>query len=185
MEQLDRESKYLHLPKIIGEEKIKVLHDWITENKDSDNFRWAGHPGTIRRTTRFSESVKYPQISREIKNEIAEKLNIISYKEPDYPDGMVATYGYPNDCCEMHMDPRWYQGHTTFHCIVLLSDINGGNPLIEDQKCEIQRGDGLFYAVSEIMHGSSVLLGKDPRLLWIFGFCIPDEDVKKYINVEQ
>lgn len=159
---------------IVSEKEIKKLVDWISLNKDTSLFRWSGHPGTRRRTTRFSLDVDYPDISYKIRDRIKSQLGIKSDYYPDYPDGMVASYGYARDECSFHKDPIWFENHITYHCVVLLSaPESGGIPIIGDVEYPLEEGDGVYYPVSEIIHGTTKLIGNKPRILWIFGFSIP------------
>jgi len=173
-------NQMVYVENIISEDERKILYDWIIENKDGDMYVWSKHPGTIRRTTRFTDRVVYPDIAYKIKDRIQTEFNLKSVKEPPYPSGMVATYGYPGDWCELHQDPSWYEDCITYHCIVLLSDIeHGGLSIIADQEVQLQPRDCILYPVSEIPHGSTKLNGNTPRLLWIFGYCVPLTEIDK------
>ena len=161
------------LKNLITKKERNVLQDWIIKNKDSEWFMWSGHQGTKRRTTRFSDHVVYPNTAFEVRDRIKKLLNINTNFYPNYPDGMVASYGLKEDECEVHTDPTWFDNHKTFHCVVLLSaSEKGGIPIINGLQYSMSELDGLYYSVSDIPHSTTKTSGDKPRILWIFGFSI-------------
>lgn len=170
-------STIIQLKNVVTPDEKDSLVSWITDTKDGDFFKWSGHPGTIRQTTRFSDDVVYPELAFTIRDRIKERLGITTNFYPNYPSGMVATYGHTDDECSVHMDPIWYENHFTYHCILLLSKPeDGGIPIIDGIQYSMEEGDGLCYPVSEIPHESSKMTGNKPRILWIFGYSIPKGD---------
>lgn len=164
------------LKNVISVKEKEELSNWILKNKDNSYFSRAGQKGTIRQTTRFTEDVEYPKVALEIKERIRKKIGIKTDFNPKYKDGMVASYGFEHDSCSIHTDPTWYPNHITYHCVVLLSAAEtGGIPVLDKIKYPIEEGDGLFYAVSEIPHGTTLTTGEKPRMIWIFGYSIPLE----------
>jgi hypothetical protein len=168
------EKTIIKLTDIVTPKEKEELINWILDNKEKDFFMWSGHPGTIRRTTRFSENVVYPELAFTVQNRIKERLGITTNFYPKYPFGMVATYGHADDECSVHTDPVWYENHFTFHCILMLSKSEeGGVPIIDGIPYPMEEGEGLCYPVSEIPHGTDKMIGDKPRILWIFGYSIP------------
>ncbi len=164
----------IQLNNLITPEEKDSLISWIVDNKDGNLFKWSGHAGTIRRTTRFSDNVIYPELAFTVRDRIKERLGITTNFYPNYPYGMVATYGHADDECSFHTDPVWYENHFTFHCILMLAKPeHGGIPIIGDVQYPMEEGDGLCYPVSEIPHGTNKMTGDKPRILWIFGYSIP------------
>jgi hypothetical protein len=164
----------MRIENIITAQEKNTLLEWITDNKEGEYFKWSDHPGTIRRTTRFSDVVVYPELAFDIQKRIKEALGITSNYYPDYPFGMVATYGQADDECSFHTDPVCYENHFTFHCVLLLSKSEeGGVPIIGDTMYHMEECDVLCYPVSEIPHGTTKVTGNKPRILWIFGYSIP------------
>jgi len=161
------------LKNIISVEERNDLVSWIVSN--TNTFSVSGHPGTIRLTTRFLEEANYPEVAFLIRSRIEERLGITSPLYPPFPSGMVASYGDSGDECGFHIDPVWFTGYKTYHCVVLLTKPDhGGIPVIGGKEYPIDECEGLFYPVSEIEHGTTMMTGSSPRLLWIFGFCIKD-----------
>lgn len=167
------ENTIFLLKNFITSNERDELVEWIIKNKDNEFFNFTPHPGCIRRTTRSSLNVPYPTLSFIIRKRIEDKLNLKAGLYPNFPSGMVATYGFEDDECSFHTDPVWLKDHITFHCVLLLSaGEEGGVPVIDDKEYEMNELDGLFYPVSHLVHGTTKLVGNKPRILWIFGFLI-------------
>jgi hypothetical protein len=166
---------------LITQDEKNILVDWILQNKDTEMFRKAEHPGTVRKTTRYSlAQISYPDIAFKIRDRVINMFNINKYseltKEHGYPHGMIATYGFGTDECETHVDYIWHPKHTTWHCVLLLTTPeNGGDLVIEEVPCNIQECEGIYFPVSKMFHSSTRLQGDQNRLLWIFGFSIPEQ----------
>jgi hypothetical protein len=166
--------------KLINDQERDALVKWIFDNKDTEMFRKAEHPGTVRVTTRYvTNDVEYPDISFEIRQRIIDIFQIKKFteltKEHGYPHGMIATYGFGSDECQTHIDWIWHPKHTTYHCVLLLtSPEKGGDLVIEEKPCNIQEKEGIYFPVSKMYHSSTKLEGEQNRLLWIFGFSVPE-----------
>jgi len=159
----------------LNKKECDVLSSWIIANKDNSFFKNA-NMGGIRLTTRYSSDFIFPKESYEVKEKIINKLKLKNFYLPDFKDGMVASYAEPGDTCYNHKDPVWKKDRKTLHCNIKLSDSEGGNPIIKDKKINLKKGDMWIYPVSEVFHGSDLVTGTLPRTLWIFGFCITQED---------
>jgi hypothetical protein len=161
----------------LTEKECDILSKWILENKDKSFFKDAGMNG-IRLTTRYSNDNEFvfPKESYKIKEKIINKLKIKNFNLPHFKDGMVASYAEPGDTCFNHKDPVWKKSTKTLHCNIKLSDNTGGNPIIEDKKLNLKKGDMWIYPVSDVIHGSDLVTGTISRTIWVFGFCITQED---------
>jgi hypothetical protein len=162
----------------ITEKECKILYDWIIEHKNTNLFTVPGHPGTIRKTTRFSKKITYPDIAYDIQKNIDNKIK--DFFELDhlehvsaFPDGMYASIGQTNDSCKIHKDPRYIVNHITYHFNIILSEYENADLYIEDKLVKLNKRDGILYPVSEVDHYTTKLTGTNPRLFWCFGYCIP------------
>ena len=155
----------------ISTEECSTLSNWIIENKNNLFFKDAQMNGR-RLTTRYSDNFLFPKLAYQIQNKIIKKLNLKNYHLANFKDGMVASYAKPGDTCYIHKDPVWIQNTTTLHCNIKLSNHEGGNPIIKNKKIYLNKGDMWIYTVSDVEHGSDVVLGNTPRMLWVFGFSI-------------
>jgi|TARA_Y100000992_G_scaffold286773_1_gene238966 hypothetical protein len=161
-------KKYKVYKSFISKEDCDLLNEWVLENKIKFS---EGRMKGMRLTSRYSFDIEFPKKAYEIRDEIIKKLNFTNYSFPPYKDGMVSSFAAPGDTCYLHKDPVWETGTTTIHCNILLSDSEGGEPLIENDKLDLKKGDLWMYPVSEVKHGADLVKGEIPRTLWIFGFC--------------
>jgi hypothetical protein len=159
----------------LNKKECNVLSKWIIDNKDNGFFKDAKMNG-IRLTTRYSDGFIFPKEAYKIKEKIINELKIKNFNLPGFKDGMVASYASPGDTCYDHKDPVWKENTITLHCNIKLSNNFGGNPIIENEKINLKKGDMWIYPVSNVLHGSDLVTGKTPRLMWVFGFCITQED---------
>ena len=166
-------KKYKILKNFLSEKECNVLNNWIIDNKNKHFFKDAGMKGT-RVTTRFSEKIYFPEEAFFIKKKLISKLQLSEVKHPPFHEGMVASYAPVGDKLFSHIDPIWEEGLKTLHCNVTLSDCEGGLPIIENEILNIKKGDMWCYLVSDVYHGCSLVTGKTPRTMWVFGFLIKD-----------
>jgi hypothetical protein len=161
--------------KFLTKEDCDILSNWILENKEKNFFKDANMGGK-RRTTRYSNNFSFPEKAYEVKNKIIEILKLNNFLLPNFKDGMIASYAEIGDTCYQHKDPIWKNNTETLHCNIKLSFNEGGDPIIENEKINLEKGDMWIYPVSKILHGSDLVTGTAPRTIWIFGFCITQKD---------
>ena len=174
--------KYFTYTDFISTDECDILAAWIVENQQTDFFAQAGHPGTIRKTTRFSKSVVYPDIAYIVQDKIdilvKELFSLDDVtRVPSFPKGMYASIGIPNDWCQAHKDPRYLPNHFTYHFNIMLNEYEDADLYIEDNLVQLSKSDGILYPVSELAHYTTKLTGTNPRLFWCFGYCIPIKKV--------
>ena len=155
----------------ISIEECNYLSNWIIENKNNAFFKDANMNGK-RLTTRYSDNFYFPKLAYQIQNRVIKKLNLKDYYLSNFKDGMIASYAEPGDTCYIHRDPVWIENTITLHCNIKLSSNEGGNPIIEGEKINLKKGDMWVYPVSNVDHGSDIVLGDIPRTMWVFGFSI-------------
>ena len=171
-------ENYYTYDDFISESESEALGQWILDNYQNNNFKKAGHPGTIRKTTRFSKSIEYPDqaytIQKRIDALITElfKLDMI-VRVPDFPDGMYGSYGFKGDACQIHTDPRWIKNYITYHFNIMLSTYQNGDLYVNHNLVKLKKTDAVLYPVSELPHYTTELTGSEPRLFWCFGYCVP------------
>jgi hypothetical protein len=163
----------------LSEKECFVLNKWILNNKNKSFFKDAGMNGK-RVTTRYSEHVPFPKDVFFIKEKLINRLQLPEVKHPPFCEGMVASYASVGDTLYIHKDPIWEDGLKTLHCNVVLSDSEGGFPIVENEILKIKKGDMWCYLVSDVCHGSSVVTGNIPRTMWVFGFLIEQHVYDKF-----
>jgi hypothetical protein len=165
----------------ITEQERLALLGWVELNKGSPCFRDANMGGK-RVTTRYTPASEFsfPFEAYSIRNRIKDALGFCTEPTPEFKDGMVASYASHGDTCYEHVDPRWHDGLYTVHCNVILSaPEEGGDLYVEGRKWQMPEGQLICYPVSEIIHGTSLVKGVKPRLMWVFGFCVAPQ---QYMN---
>ena len=162
---------YKLIKNFLSEEECTLLDKWIVDNKNKDFFKDANMNGK-RVTTRYSENVPFPKDVFSIKERLINLLQLPEVRHPPFYEGMIASYAPVGDNVYIHKDPIWEEGLKTLHCNVVLSDSEGGFPIIEDEILKIKKGDMWCYLVSDVNHGCSTVTGNIPRTMWIFGFLI-------------
>jgi hypothetical protein len=166
----------------ITEEEAQVLTDWVLQNHHESYFLNANMGGT-RKTTRFSleANFNYPDEVIAIRQRVASLLSISEAENikvrPPFKDGVVASYAPPGDTCFEHKDPEWVAGFHTLHCNVLSQAPEGGGVvIIEGEPHEMRERELFCYLVSRDRHEITEVLGSKARCMWVFGFCITDDD---------
>ena len=165
----------------LNEKECDLVSNWILNNKNNSCFKYAQMNG-VRLTTRYSDNFSFPKISYEIQNRIINTLELKEYSLANFKDGMVASYAEPGDTCFIHTDPIWVKDTITLHCNIKISNSEGGYPIIGEDKIHLHKGDMWIYPVSDIPHGSDIVTGKDPRMLWIFGFSVSKKEIEKIMD---
>jgi len=178
----------------LEESETKVLNNWCLNNYNKSFFTDPGmdidHPGT-RLTTRIhaglpyssendKEKIGYPQEAFNIQKRIITTLQL---KKPLFPrryrHGIVNGIGFEFGSICSHVDPIYLPNTYTVHCNFLTQkSIGGGVTIINGKEYDIDVGDALIYTVSHLKHEVTQVIGKIPRILWCYGFCVTDEDIK-------
>lgn len=162
----------------ISDNERLVLNEWCLNNYQNKNLfvdGGTGLPGT-RLTTRHGNDYDYdfPDVAYEIQKRIIVKLNLKNYKFPEYKNGIVCGIGFKNGHIWNHKDRVWHPDTTTVHCnIITQKPTAGGITVIDEEAYETNEHDLLIYPVSEILHRVTRIQGTRPRILWCFGFSIP------------
>jgi len=165
----------------ISKKDSKILSKWILDNSHKSFFKSANMGGN-RKTTRYStdENFLYPKEVLDIRKKIIDKLNLqeneIKNIYPPFKDGIVASYAEDNDTCYEHTDPVWVEGYETLHCnIITQAPDQGGEVVINKNKYIMKENELFCYRVSKSSHKVLEVKSKKPRLMWIFGFCVNEE----------
>lgn len=171
----------------ISKESSKILSDWILNNSDKSFFKDANMRGN-RKTTRYStsENFSYPNEALEIRKKIINKFNLYENEKhalyPPFKNGILASFAENNDTCYLHKDPIWIKNYETLHCnIITQAPEEGGELVINEEKYTMKENELFCYRVSKNNHEVLKIKSKKPRLMWIFGFCV-NEQQWNYIN---
>jgi hypothetical protein len=173
--------KYHILKNYIDFQICDELASWIVENKNMPFFEDANMDGK-RLTTRYSSEFEFPLIAYDIQSKIIETLHLKDFSLVNFKNGMVADFADKGDTCYKHTDRVWKEGTITLHCNIKLSDCKGGEPFIDEEELILEKSDLLIYPVSIVEHGSKIVTGNIPRMIWTFGFSITIEDYTRIFN---
>lgn len=172
-------------PEFITAYEASVLSEWVLANHSSPYFSDANMGGS-RKTTRYTPSADfaYPKEALNIRKRIVRLLGLEDNETygiyPPFKDGIVASYAPPGDSCYEHTDPVWHKGFHTLHCNVLSqAPSDGGYVFVNGEKHVMQERELFCYLVSRDLHQITEVLGNKPRLMWVFGFCITDDDWRR------
>ena len=92
-------------------------------------------------------------------------------------DGVVVSCTFPGGDVYKHVDPPSYQELATLRCNVMTQKSEVGGILhVDDMPVPLDVGDLHCYLVTEHSHHVTTVGGDTPRILWMFGACIPKED---------
>ena len=174
--------KYKIYENYLDKKNCLELQNWILEHINTPIFEDANMEGN-RLTTRYSDNFEFPHQAISIRDRIIQILCLSDYSFVSFNEGMMADYAMPGDTCYKHTDRVWKEGTITLHCNIKLTDCIGGEPFIEDKIIQMNIGDMLVYPVSIVEHGSNLVKGKNPRLFWMFCFCIKQSDYQRLFNI--
>lgn len=165
----------------LKEAERAALASWV-QTHHADPFFSDAKMGGRRRTTRYTRNpyMVFPAEAHAVRARLAEALGFARHPAPEFKDGMVASYAEPGDTCYSHVDPTWSPGLYTVHCNVILSAPDaGGELVVEGEIYDMPQGKFICYPVSEVEHGTLLVKGEKPRVMWVFGFCVEPEHYKQ------
>lgn len=175
----------LRIPNFISLEEAQELSSWVLHNKSAPFFSDAQMGGN-RVTTRYADNdvFNYPEILKSIRTKIIELFGLADEERfgfyPPFKDGVVASCAFPGDTCYEHTDPVWYSGFNTMHCNVITQAPEGGGELTLGGVLEpMPERELCCYLPSKTPHSTDLVTGSRERIMWIFGFCITDDDWQK------
>ena len=171
-----------------SKEEIDVLNKWSLKNLKANPHQYMSpnmdydDPGS-RVTTRLENEIdhideevfiEYPKVAYNIQDRIRAKFNLWNQDHPpSFVDGIVNGIGIRDGYIFKHIDPIYIPGTHTVHCnIISQKPDSGGVTIIEGKEYDIDPGDLLCYAVSEVYHEVTTTRGSTNRIIWVFGFCV-------------
>jgi hypothetical protein len=172
----------VRVPDFVTSGEAQALTDWVLRNHDKPHFLDADMGGS-RKTTRYKleANFDYPAEALAIRQRVVKLLGEPETEKfgvrPPFKDGIVASYAPPGDTCYEHKDPEWAVGFHTLHCNVLSQAPEGGGVvIIEGGQHEMRERELFCYLVSRDRHEITEVLGSKARCMWVFCFCITDDD---------
>lgn len=163
--------------------EIQALNAWVDEAIAN---KWMGVGLSLkddcanRLTTRFyGERFVYPQLALGIRDRIKEHLGFSNapWVTNHGRDGIVVSYTKRGGDVHPHKDPKSYSDLATLRCNVLTqASEEGGELVLDGKKVSPDVGDLHCYLASEYEHYVTEVKGDTPRILWMFGVCVPKKE---------
>jgi len=165
------------LKNFIEKHIVDSLNQWTVHNYGGKYFSDAnmGLEGT-RLTTRYfrGRNILYPNDAFLLQRKIIQELGLVDFLYPNYSHGIVNGIGFEGGDIYEHVDPVYHSQTMTVHCNAITQNcVEGGITIIENHEYPTSPGDLLVYPVSELQHRVTTVRGTVPRILWVFGFCLP------------
>jgi hypothetical protein len=127
---------------------------------------------------------KYPETVLNISSRVRKFLDIDCFP-PIYghgKDGIVVSITFKDGYIHEHKDPRSIKNFMTYRCnIVTQLPEEGCDVYVDGKKVDTGVGDLHCYMASELNHYVTKSKEQTPRILWMFGACIPLEKGKEYL----
>jgi hypothetical protein len=143
-----------------------------------------GHKITSKRYSNRMTMInhEYPEKILEINRRIKETLGL--QNKPiiaDHgKDGIVISISFEEGDVYSHKDPRSNDGLITYRCNILTQAAESGAQLyVEEELIEVEEGDLHCYAVSELEHRVTAIEGKTPRIMFMFGAHLTEQELEQ------
>lgn len=151
-----------------------VKEKWLDFGFDERNKKYES-----RLTTRvYGDRFETPAVAHNIFARIRDFLNLqnASVIDGHGKDGIVVSYILPGGVVHPHRDPRIPVLNGLRCNIITQMPDDGGKLWVDDRRIDVGMGDLHCYLVTEHTHYVTEVKGNTPRILWMFGFCIPAND---------
>lgn len=172
--------------------RVDVLEDIITEDErlelkefvlsNLDQFHDGLHQSSLRIKTRVSnrlsgDKIKYPPLVYTIQKRIQETLPNHEIEQFHGKDGLVVSVTYDSGDVYAHIDPRSSPTLHTLRCNILVnSPESGGEIYVGGKEFELKERSMMKYLVTKHHHFVKKVIGKEPRILFMYGFLIEEHD---------
>jgi hypothetical protein len=164
-------------------EECAALNEWAMQGVDRgwlDTGISRGQPTRQRLTSRlYGSRFNTPEFVTAISEKIRDHAGVSNAPLVlgHGRDGVVASCIYNGGDVFEHKDPRNSFDLATLRCNVMTQQPEAGGVLfIDGQEVQLNAGDLHCYLASEHSHFVSEVKGGTPRILWMFGACVPADD---------
>lgn len=182
------DNQVLVLRSFITPEECSSLTAWAMESADSQFVdgvsRNVGSTEFIkiktRRTNRMAQNILYPDLVYAIQARLRAEFPLIQDAEiikHHGKDGVVVSITYDTGDVYRHKDPAvddQVPNTIALRFNLLVSKAESGGLIhVEDETYDLNPGDLMAYSVSENYHSVDTCSGSNPRIMFMFGFCVP------------
>jgi hypothetical protein len=184
--EIEYDNQVLIVRNFISQDECDALNSWVDSAIEEDQFvegvtgDWDKKEFSItkkRLTNRMSEKIEYCSLVYAIQQKLRESFPAISNSEViknHGKDGVVVSVTYNDGDVYKHKDPSVGEGLSGARFNILSSKAESGGLIhVEDKTYELNEGDLMAYLVTDLYHSVDVCNGNNPRILFMFGFCVP------------
>jgi len=169
-------------PNFITQEECALLNAWAYEGvvkKWLDVSISSGKLTNKRLTSRlYGDRFEYPKEVIELSTKIRSFVGISDYSiiKEHGNSGVVVSFSKPGSDVYKHKDPK-EAGLSALRCNIITQAADEGAELfVDENKIDIKAGDLHCYLASDFEHYVTEVKGDTPRILWMFGAYVPQED---------
>jgi len=133
-------------------------------------------------TRKVISDYAYPEKILEINSRIKEVIGLQNKPiiAEHGKDGIVISISFEEGDVPSHKDPRSQEGLITYRCNILTQAAESGAQLyVEEELVEVEEGDLHCYAVSELEHRVTAIEGKTPRVMFMFGAHLTEQELEQ------
>jgi hypothetical protein len=163
-------------------EECFLLNSWVYEGVDKkwlDNGVCKNVITNKRLTSRFyGNRFEYPQKIMDIAKKVRSFVGVSNYPiiNGHGKNGVVVSYTKPGGDVYKHQDPK-ERGMSALRCNIITQAAEEGAELfVGGNKVDVKSGDLHCYLASDFEHYVTEVKGNTPRILWMFGAYVPQED---------
>lgn len=161
-----------------------IASNWLSFGIDTSkgDKSYAG-----RLTTRgYEDRFEFPALAHQISARITDRLGLSTYSKSDNGNefGIVNAVMVPGSHTIKHLDPKEDNGVChVYRCnVVTRAAEQGGELVIGGNTIALNPGDLHCYPVTLYPHAVTEVGGNTSRVLWMFGYQIPEEELDAFIE---
>jgi hypothetical protein len=185
--EIQHDGRVLVVRNYISQTECDNLSRWATKAVEEEQFvdgvsgDWDKKTFTrvkTRLTNRMSTNINYCEtvytIQKRLRNDF-DKISDAPVIEGHGKDGVVVSITYNDGDVYKHKDPSVGEGISGARFNILSSiPENGGLIHVEDKTYQMNPGDLMAYLVTDFYHSVDQCHGESPRIMFMFGFCVPE-----------
>lgn len=172
-------------PKFITSDECKELNLWA-EYALNNNMLSSGVGFYLGKGKRYSSRTnpekfdRYPDVAYSIYDRISAFLDLGGLTKTvnnGGKDGIIVGCQPPGSDVFIHKDYMEPNSNHLLHCNILTQPADmGGELTVNDNKINVGVGDLHCYIVSKYKHSVTQIQGNSTRILWMFGYQLPESD---------
>jgi hypothetical protein len=161
----------------ITPDECALLNAWVYKGVANKWLAMGVHTDKRLTSRMYGHRFEYPNEVLDLSCKIRSFAGIANYKLIWVGrDGIVVSYTPPGGDVFSHKDPKSSIGYSALRCNIMTQAADdGGELFVDGNKINIGVGDLHCYLASDFEHYVTEVKGNTPRILWMFGACVPKE----------